>query len=70
MDIAEIRELSIEDIYTELDDAREELMRFRFQTTTGELTDQNQMKYVRKKIARLLTVLREREIDEEMVGEA
>lgn len=70
MEVAEIREMSIEDIYAELDDAREELMRFRFQTTTGELTDHNQMKYVRKKIARLLTVLREREIDEEMEGEA
>ena len=70
MEAAEIREMSFEDIYSELDDAREELMRLRFQTTTGELTDHNQMKHVRKKIARLLTVLRERENDEEMEGEA
>ena len=37
MDAAEIREMSIEDIQEELDDARESLMRLRFQLTTGEL---------------------------------
>ena len=41
MEIAEIREMSIEDIQEELDESREELMRLRFQQTTGELTPGN-----------------------------
>lgn len=70
MDADEIRSMDSEDIQDELDDAREELMRLRFQVTTGELTDYNQLRFTRKKIARLLTVLRERELEEEMEGEA
>jgi large subunit ribosomal protein L29 len=62
--------MSTEDILTALDDAREELMRLRFQITTGELADHNQLKYTRKNIARLRTVLRERQLNEEMEGEA
>ncbi|TES89331.1 MAG: 50S ribosomal protein L29 [Anaerolineales bacterium] len=70
MDADEIRSMDSEDIQDELDDAREELMRLRFQVTTGELTDYNQLRFTRKKIARLLTILRERELEEEMEGEA
>jgi large subunit ribosomal protein L29 len=70
MDAAEIRDMSTEDIALEIDDAREELMRLRFQQTTGELTDHNQMKTVRRKIARLITVLNERKLAEEKEGEA
>ena len=69
MEIAEIREMSIEDIQEELDESREELMRLRFQQTTGELTDHNLMKFTRRKIARLLTVLKERESEQESEGE-
>jgi large subunit ribosomal protein L29 len=69
VEIVEIRDMDTEDILTALDDAREELMRLRFQITTGELSDHNQLKYVRKNIARLLTVLRERQLKEEMEGE-
>ena len=70
MDADEIRSMDTEDIQDELDDAREELMRLRFQVTTGELTDYNQLRFTRKKIARFLTILRERELEEEMEGEA
>jgi large subunit ribosomal protein L29 len=70
MDIAEIREMSVEDIELELDDAREALMRLRFQQTTGELTDHNQLRLARRKIARLLTVLNERKLAEKKEGDA
>lgn len=70
MKIVEIRDMSTEDILTALDDAREELMRLRFRITTGELDDFNQIKYTRKNIARLITVIRERQLNEEMEGEA
>ena len=69
MDVAEIREMSAEDIALEIDDSREELMRLRFQQTTGELTDHNQIKTARRKIARLITVLNERKLAEEKEGE-
>jgi large subunit ribosomal protein L29 len=69
MNITEIREMDKEDIQEELDAAREELMRFRFQQTTGELTNHNLLKSTRKRIARLLTVLKEREGEQESEGE-
>ena len=56
----EIREMTEVDIRQELDDAREELMRMRFQLTTGELSDFNRLKAMRKDIARLETVLAEK----------
>lgn len=68
MDAADIREMKLEDIEDELDDAREELMKLRFQYTTGELTDHNLMKYTRKNIARLLTIKQERQLAGETEG--
>ena len=53
--------MDIEGIQEELDDARESLMRLRFQLTTGELTDHTQIRFTRRKIARLLTILKEKE---------
>ena len=59
MKAAEIRDMKIEDIQEELDDARESLMRLRFQLTTGELTDHTQIRSTRRKIARLITILKQ-----------
>ena len=69
MKAAEIREMSVEDIQEELEDARESLMRLRFQLTTGELTDHTQIRFTRRNVARLLTILNEH-LDEEKEGEA
>jgi len=57
----EIRSLSTPEIRGRLDDAREELMRLRFQQATGELTDFTRLRQTRRKIARILTILSERE---------
>ena len=65
MKITEIRQMSTEEIKAEVDDTREELMRFRFQRATGELVNHNQIRMARRKIARLLTVLNERKVEEE-----
>jgi len=71
MKAAEIREMKIEDIQEELDDARESLMRLRFQLTTGELTDHTQIRATRRNIARLITILKQRaEEQEEKEGDA
>ena len=61
----EVRDMKTKDIQVELEDAREELMRFRFQLTTGELTDHNQIKLVRRNIARMKTILAERANEED-----
>lgn len=70
MKIEEIRKLSNEKIQDELDSAREELMRMRFQKATGELTNHNLPGLTRKKIARLLTVLNEKRAEQSAEGEA
>ena len=53
MKAEEIRELNVEEVRERLDDAREELMKLRFQTATGELTDTNRLRITRRQIARL-----------------
>ncbi len=57
---SEIRELTTEAIQSKLNDAREELMRLRFQQSTGELTDTSRLRQLRRDIARMLTILHER----------
>ena len=65
MDASEMREMSVEELEDELDEAREDLMRLRFNKATGELTNHNQMRTARVKIARLLTIVNERAGEEE-----
>jgi large subunit ribosomal protein L29 len=57
----EIRNLTTDQIQARLNDDREELMRLRFQQSTGELTDHTRLRKVRRNIARYMTVLTERE---------
>lgn len=61
MKSSEIRKMSSDEILTELDNAREELMKLRFQTATGELTDFNRLRVARRNIARMITILAERD---------
>lgn len=61
MKIGEIRALSTDAIRAQLSDAKEELMRLRFQQATGELTDLSRLRQTRRSIARLFSVLNERE---------
>jgi large subunit ribosomal protein L29 len=64
MKAEEMRKLSDPELLSRLLDAREELMRLRFQLATGELTDHTRLSANRRIIARYLTILREREIQE------
>jgi len=57
---SEIRALSNQEIKTKLADAREELMKLRFQVVTGQLTDTSRMPVIRKEIARMQTIIHER----------
>lgn len=63
MKAEEIRKYSDDELLARLMDVREELMRLRFRLASGELTDHTQVSASRQNIARLLTVIRERELD-------
>ncbi len=56
---SELRELKPGEIETKLTDAREELMKLRFQQVTGQLTDTSRLRILRREIARMETILRE-----------
>jgi len=58
---SQIRELSDDEIRAKLADTRDELMRLRFQQVMGQLTDNSRLRHVRRDIARMETVLSERE---------
>ncbi len=55
----DLRNLKSGEIETKLSDAREELMKLRFQQVTGQLTDTSRLRILRREIARMQTVLRD-----------
>ena len=60
-------DMSTDELQRTLNDTRHELMNLRFQQATGELTDYTRLSQTRRQIARLLSILREREL--KAVGE-
>jgi len=60
--ISELREMDDDELVTRLVEARQELFNFRFQHVTGQLDNYARLGEVRKEIARINTLLREREI--------
>jgi large subunit ribosomal protein L29 len=67
---SELRNLKSGEIETKLSDAREELMKLRFQQVTGQLTDTSRLRMLRRDIARMQTILREQPSAEAAEGEA
>ena len=67
---SELRDLKSGEIETKLSDAREELMKLRFQQVTGQLTDTSRLRVLRREIARMQTILREQSSAEVAEGEA
>ena len=61
MTIKEIREKSNEELVTTIDALKDELFNLRFQQATGDLENTARIKTVKKEIARIKTVLTERE---------
>jgi len=62
--IQEIRAFSTEDLAKQLDESYRELFNLRFRLATRQLTNYNEIRNVRKRIARFKTVMRERELAE------
>jgi large subunit ribosomal protein L29 len=65
----DLRNLKPGEMETKLADAREELMKLRFQQVTGQLTDTSRLRILRREIARMQTILREQTSSAEMEGE-
>ncbi len=61
----EIRNLTTEEIKVKLDETYKELFNLRFQVARRQLKDLSRMRQVRRDIARLKTILRERELEAE-----
>ena len=62
MDIGEIRAMTDDELSTELDEVQRGLMNLRFRSATMQLANVNEIGRVRKRIARIKTVMREREL--------
>ncbi len=61
MKATEVRELDVEELERRIAQTRRELFNLRFQHATGQLENTGQLKEVRKNIARLLTVLNQKQ---------
>ena len=59
----EIRKLSTEEINTKIAESKEELFNLRMKQATGSLENPSRIRELRKNVARLKTILREREIE-------
>ena len=62
MNINEIRALKVEELSNELHDTESALMNLRFKAVAMQLSDVNEIKQTRRKISRIKTVIREREL--------
>ena len=67
---AELRGLSRSDLNTRVVELKEELFTLRFQAATGQLESHGRLRAVRKDIARIYTLMRERELGIETVENA
>ena len=64
MKVKEIREMTTEEINKKIVDAKQELFNLRFQQATGNLEKPSRIRDLRHTVARMKTVLREREDNE------
>ncbi len=61
MRLSDVREMANEELLESLKEAKEEKFNLRFQVATNQLDNTARIKAVKKEIARILTVMRERE---------
>lgn len=64
MKVKEIRELTTEEINKKIKESKEELFNLRFQQATGNLEKPSRIRDLRHTVARMKTVLRERELSD------
>jgi large subunit ribosomal protein L29 len=61
--IKDLRELNLDELDQRLIESKYELFNLRFQVATGKQDNSSRLGHVRKEIARIATLLREREIE-------
>ena len=64
MQAKELRNLTSEELMSKLNDFKSELFSLRFQLATGQLENTARIKFVKKNIARVKTILVERKLEE------
>lgn len=64
MKVNDIRKLTTDEINAKIKESKEELFNLRFQQATGNLEKPSRLRDLRHQVARLKTVLRERELEE------
>jgi large subunit ribosomal protein L29 len=62
MRAAEVRDLSVDELQTRLAEVKEELFNLRFQNATGQLDNYKRLGELKRDVARIKTVLRQREL--------
>jgi large subunit ribosomal protein L29 len=68
MKISELRNLTLDELQGRLDDAKEEQFNLRFQQASGQLEDTNRLRILRRNVARIHTIIRERQLGAEKEG--
>jgi large subunit ribosomal protein L29 len=66
---SELRDLPLDELHARLDASKEELFNLRFQLATGQLDNPMRIKEVRHEIARILTLITQRDLEEAEEGE-
>ena len=61
--VDEFRALSTEDLRKQMEDSQQELLNLRFRVATRQLVNHRELPMVKKRIARIRTILRERELE-------
>ena len=70
MTVTELRAFNTQEIHHKLDESHQELFNLRFQWASGRLEDHNRITMLRRDVARMQTVLRERELAALAQGES
>ena len=63
MKLDELRKLSNEDLEKKIKESKEELFNLRFQQATGNLEKPSRLRELRKQVAKMKTIIRERELN-------
>ena len=61
--VDEVRALGTEDLKKQLEDSKQELLNLRFRVATRQMVNNRELPMVKKRIARIRTILRERELE-------
>ena len=69
MQAFELRNLSDDELVVRLNDDKHELFNLRFQSESGQLEDMSRIRALKREVARILTVMRERELAAQMAAQ-